>query len=81
MKGVSDRVSEMRGKDKSSSGQDNKIARQQANKEKFLIYLQEKNAVVLKAYAFQEGKKFSHIFDELVEDHLTPQVKKELLNF
>lgn len=80
MKGLGDRVSEMRGKDKVSKQQGIKTARKQVIKKMFVVYLQEKNAAALKAYAFQADKKLSHIIDELVEDHITPKVKKELLN-
>jgi hypothetical protein len=80
MKGLGDRVSEMRGKDKVSKHQVVKTARKQVIKKMFVVYLQEKNAAALKAFAFQENKKLSHIIDELVEAHITPQVKKELLN-
>lgn len=80
MKGLGNRVSEMRGKGKTANNQNSKQSRQQVIKKMFVIYLQEKNAAALRAYAFQEDKKLSHIIDELVEEHITPQVKKELLN-
>jgi len=81
MKGLGNRVTEMRGKDKISKHQAVKTSKQQISKKMIVVYLQEKNAAALRAYAFQEDKKLSHIIHELVEEHITPRVKKELLIF
>jgi len=78
IKAIEQRVSELR-KREIKSGRDSKTAKQLDSKEKLMIYLTPENARILKAYCFQSGLKYSHVFDELVAKHLKPEVKKSLL--
>jgi len=49
------------------------------NKKKLTLYIDQDLVEVLHVYAFQNRRKFSHVIEDLIEDHLKSKIKTDRL--